>query len=59
MFYPLWLLSLRSLLFSQEEMEEEWMWGKGVVWGELGGVGGEETEAGTYCMGEESIFNNF
>lgn len=40
-------------------MEEEWMWGKGVVWGELGGVGGEETEAGTYCMGEESTFNNF
>jgi hypothetical protein len=34
---------LRGLLFSREEMEEEWIWGKGEIKGELGEVEGGKT----------------
>jgi hypothetical protein len=41
--------SLRGLLFSEGEVEEEWIWGRREVGVELGGVGGGETMVRKLC----------
>lgn len=46
---PPWLLSLGDLLFPEEEIEREWIWG-GVGWGELRGVERREIVVRVYCM---------
>lgn len=56
LFYHVWLLSLRSLLFSNERQEEIDPEGRGDG-EELGVMARGETVLRIYCMRKESIFN--
>lgn len=52
-----WLSSLRDLLFSDQKIEEEWIWGRRDVWGtQLGENKGRNSVVVIYFMREESIF---
>lgn len=55
LFFPVWLLSLKGLMFSKEEMEAVVDQMKRVVEGELGGLGGRGNCGQMHCMREESI----
>jgi hypothetical protein len=47
MFYPIWLLSIEGLLYSEEETKSTWIWGMG-RWKELERVNGECGQAVFY-----------
>lgn len=49
-FYPVWLLPLGDLLFSEEETEGKFIWGRKEVEAELGDMQGEETMVRMYGM---------
>lgn len=56
-FCLVWLLSCGGLIFSEKEMEAEWIWARGEVlvsWEEWK----EGKMVGMYHMREDSIFNN-
>lgn len=55
---PVGLLSLRGLLFSEEEMERGWIWARGKVCEGNQEEWREGKLVGKDCKREESFFNN-